>query len=269
MIKTSEYVIKETKKMIRIMRREAKNVLKNEDPEAIHNFRVSARQLRSFLRTIKGLYPRFYLIYIQKQIRKIIEPTNPLRDLEVILEKLEKLQLSDIYQAEYESWKNEIKEEEQKIRQQIFDLLGDPQNLFMLKQLEALLILPVMEQKDILIEDYAHERMHKMRQDWIDQFQKISKKKNDIEWLHDFRLQSKKLRYNLTFYQRVLPPSFVETIKLARKMQNILGEVNDYEILENKIPEDRLSPELRQEILKQTAIQKTNFIKKAAKIKVL
>jgi phosphohistidine phosphatase len=267
MIKISEYITKETTRMINQVKRSSREVLKGQDPEAIHNFRVNIRRLRSFLQTIVPLYHKPYIKHIISSLKQIANETNDLRDLEVFLEKVQKFNMPDHLQEEFQNWLHSQHELEQKERDKIQKKLQQPNYLYPVRQLEGLMLQPIPSKSDIWAEDYAMGFIAKARQDWLDDRTKIDRHLNDSEWLHDFRIESKKVRYNIAFYQNVLPPSYGEVAKAARKMQNTLGEINDYHVMEQKIQKDNslsaeLKAELKQNIQEQLDKQKKKLQRK-------
>lgn len=102
-----------------------------------------------------------------------------------------------------------------------------------LRQTEALCILPVRGKRDVAVERFALDLAEPLR-DIVER--KLARLQADprveTPWLHDLRLDCKRLRYVVNFYQDALPPLFQESAKLARKLQNRLGTLNDYANIE-------------------------------------
>ena len=62
----------------------------NEDPEHIHHLRVWTRRSAAALRLYKGLLPRRRRRSIKKQLKRIRTAANDARDLDVLIQRLEK-----------------------------------------------------------------------------------------------------------------------------------------------------------------------------------
>src|SRR5262245_39838052 len=76
------------------IRRQAARLPAEADPEALHDFRVSLRRLRSVLTTFRRIYHRFYIDAICRELGMIADHTNGQRDQEVMASLIGELDLS-------------------------------------------------------------------------------------------------------------------------------------------------------------------------------
>ena len=94
--------------LIAAVRREADRVGASDgrgsDPEAIHDFRVALRRLRTVLRPARRLYGKRRLEEIGGELRRFATASGDLRDAEVLRETLAGLDLPDAAQAGLHAW---------------------------------------------------------------------------------------------------------------------------------------------------------------------
>lgn len=262
-MKIYDFTAREIKKNISYINRYAKQILKDSDPEAVHNFRVFVRRLRSFLQTLGPLYPKVYIKSLQQELKKIANTTSQLRDLEVMLGILQSLTISEQNQAEFQKWMISIETQEGMERNLIKDKLKDPSFLFPLEQLKALLLLPVSEKDNIWVEDFSRSLLSKKKQTWLDRKRKIDRYLEDEIWLHDLRIESKKMRYTIEFYSQFLPLDFQNTGKAAKKMQSTLGDVHDCDFILFRMNHDlTLSDKLKNEVREKILQNRQSYINK-------
>lgn len=262
-MKIYDFAAREIKKNISYINRYAKQILKDSDPEAVHNFRVFVRRLRSFLQTLAPLYPKVYIKSLQQELKKIANTTSQLRDLEVMLSILQSLTISEQNQSEFQKWTASIESQEGMERNLIKDKLKDPSFLFPLEQLKALLLLPVSGKNNIWVEDFARSLLSKKKQTWLDRKRKIDRYLEDEIWLHDLRIESKKMRYTIEFYSQFLPLDFQNTGKAAKKMQSTLGDVHDCDFILFRMSHDlTLSDKLKNEVREKILQNREGYINK-------
>jgi len=122
-----------------------------------------------------------------------------------------------------------------------------------LRQVEALCILPVRPKRDVAVERFALDLAEPLRDIVSKKLVRLkADPRLDAPWLHDLRLDCKRLRYVIDFYQDALPPILLESGKLARKLQNRLGTLNDYANIEAHLERlDDLDPEFRAALLER------------------
>lgn len=300
-----EYLEKESRKVISGIRRNAKKIIDDADPEAVHDYRVAIRKLRSIFQNSKNYFGSFYTKYFLNALGNMAKEASSLRDEEVLLEKLtviekelfaspsqihpsdEKIdpEQSDIslentqeqfksrsisdwtaLKQYFEEWKNSRQERESNLRENLKKKLSDPDFLFPLKQLEALFVIPLKTENPEFAENFAFSVTSKQKVKWANKIKTLEKNKKNIDWLHDLRIESKKMRYLIESYRPLLPPVYKETEKLARNMQKYLGDLNDNAFIRDKIEKDKsIQPDLKVYLLKYLKKDEKNILEKFLK----
>ena len=247
----SEFVPKNTSRIISSAKRALKNIYKGEDEEALHDTRVAIRRIRSILRELRRVYDTYYIDIVRNQLKSFFNITGDLRDLEVSIEILSKLKISDTNLDAFTSYLNSLKEKEKSLRKEViekidFKSLDDPA-----KTLQSLLNLPLKPEKDKSVEIFAFKKANKLRKSAIKMAVFVKEKIADSELSHDFRILFKRLRYTVEFFKTVLPPTYVKIARTAKKMQSLLGDIHDYDVLLVAIKKENelVTEELKQELV--------------------
>ena len=242
-----EYTRQEIQKLIRRIRNRARTVLQAQDPEAVHDFRVHIRRLRTVLRPLNDVYGKFYVQYFRDALRDIAACTSELRDEEVLHATLDDLSLADANMEDRrQQWLQIRKDREVTLRSHFHKELLKDSFLYPLKQMEALLILPVPIKRSRDGEEFAMETVRAEKDIINKRLQRLHRNLDNPAWFHELRLEFKKLRYMTDFYTYLLPPSARHTIKTARKLQNLLGDLHDCDFIHERLETDpELSADLR------------------------
>ncbi len=269
----SEFLQKEIPKLIRAVRRHGRTVANNPERlepggdasvarmnEAVHDFRVNVRRLRCVFKTVTPVYGNFFSGYFRTALKKIQDATGELRDVEVLADHLQSKSIrtppadapesGEAFLERLQAYTEQTRRREKELRSALRKQLNDDAFLYPLKQLEALLVLPVRESRDREAEVFALEVVQKMRDRLQKKVDRIAERAGDAPWLHALRIDCKHIRYVTEFYRYVLPPSVQQTSRFAKKMQNKLGDLHDYDFILELIDAqgEELGPELREEL---------------------
>jgi len=212
-------------------------VLKDLDAEFLHEFRVAGRRARSALSQIKGVFPEPSVTWFGEEFRWLTTRTGPTRDMDVYLLKIPAYQ-----DALPEGVRDELvplvsfleKKKRQRHRRLVRSLtsarytrLTDSWFEFLQEPKQEVTPTPNAGRP---IAAVARERILKA-------FHKILKKGAMIGWntpaeaLHRLRIDCKKLRYLLSFFQSLFPPEAVDPlIKELKLLQDNLGDFNDLQV---------------------------------------
>jgi CHAD domain-containing protein len=252
----SEFVPKSTLRLISAAKRALKNIHKGEDSEALHDTRVAVRRLRSVLREIRSVYDIYYINLVRNALKEFFEITGALRDLEVGIEELSKLKVSEANLERLNAYVNSLKAEEEVLRKSVIGKISETWIDEPAKTLQSLLNLPLKPSKDGPVEIFAFKKANKLRKNAKKMAGFIKSKVGDIELLHDFRIIFKRLRYTIEYFNSVLPGTYPLIARHAKKMQSLLGDIHDYDVLIQRVEKEdaSLTQELAEElkaILKQ------------------
>ena len=208
----------------------------DKDIENLHQFRVSLRKARAFLKEFKIYFDESWYQNIYPKIKDLMTPTNKKRDIDVLLSNFDEymLNLPPSMQESIQEFKNLLlklqKEEENKVIELLKkDKFNEIKNSLNNIEFKEIANFP------IIITSY---RAIEKRKDKIFKMAKNITKDSPAHEYHRLRIEFKKMRYLLEFFSHMF--SFKETkefIKNSKKIQNILGRHQDLEVQRNDIKE--------------------------------
>lgn len=274
-ITLSGYIRERLFELILQTRLRARAVRLSADPEAVHNFRVSLRRLRAALRAMRLHRDDFYLRYFEKSLKAIADRTTDLRDFEVLLETVDGLDLDEATRAGITPFLERYRNLEREGRARFKESLEQPEALWPLKQLRAFLLLPERPAELPTPARVAIKAVNRVLRPVRKKLKMIRKRRTNTPWLHRLRIDCKRLRYTVDFYQGLLPLGYATLSKTARSLQNHLGDIHDCDfILEHLAVDSTLTPEyherLRESLQKRRAgILKTTVKKSDEQTRVL
>lgn len=234
------------------------DVLKDRDPEALHQMRIGMRRLRTI---VIGFAPALDLpkAASEKEIGKIARILGNLRDLDVLQEALEsryqpalpakeqpkmKLALTKLAKQRRKALKQVQKtlkhqKEYQKLKQALQGWLSKP-TCKVLAQMPVTDVLP-----DILSPFVSQLLLHP---GWLvgvevgspdsDSPQKMTPAAVESliatqgEMLHSLRKQAKRVRYQMSLFTELYGPTYQNYVEDVKQMQTVLGDIQDSEVLE-------------------------------------
>jgi CHAD domain-containing protein len=212
-------------------------VLQDLDPEFLHEFRVAGRRARSAISQIKGVFSEPVVSHFGEEFRWLGTRTGPTRDMDVYLLKIPSYQnaLPEGVRGELAPLVSFLeKKKRQRHRQLVRSLTSRRYERLVsawsefLEETSPETPPPFNAGRPIAV--VARERI-------LGLFHKILKKGARIGWdtpadaLHRLRIDCKKLRYLLSFFQSLFPPeALAPLIKELKKLQDNLGDFNDLQV---------------------------------------
>lgn len=206
------------------------------DTEFLHDFRVSIRRARSAISQIKGVFNEDQTLLLKNRLAALGKLSNELRDLDVYLLKEDEYKglVPDSLKKDIEPLFTYLQEKRKTAfhhfihsiqSKQYQDILQDWQNAIQKKENEI-----GGENADLDILLLARKRIYKIYRKIIRSGSEILKDSQD-EYLHSLRIECKKLRYLLEFFNSLFPGQEVDyLIKKLKKLQNNLGDFNDLDV---------------------------------------
>ena len=208
------------------------------DPEGVHSMRVASRRLRSALRDFTPYLHKRRLSSSLKSLRDIADALGEVRDQDVAIMALEKLQAhsSDDLTPALKQFIDVRKEIRNQAREELVTMLADGE----LKQLELSFTTAVDEataggttrsQAPLLI---SFRKMS--RAIILDRLKELEKLSNglfrpfEVETLHEMRIAAKRLRYAIELFQQCWGRSVATYAKRAAQLQTALGDVHDCDV---------------------------------------
>jgi CHAD domain-containing protein len=211
------------------------------DPEGVHSMRVASRRLRSALRDFLPYLCKRGLNSIQKQLRSIADALGEVRDQDVAIMALQKIETHAPAEVSptLTTFIDARKELRERARKELKLILETGQ----LRELESDFIAGVdkavvtQEQKTQDPPSSRRLTFRKMSRAIIlvrlKELEKLSKdvfSPFEIETLHEMRIAAKRLRYAVELFQQCWGHSIGIYAKRAARMQSALGDVHDCDV---------------------------------------
>lgn len=232
-------------------------VLKDQDPEALHQMRVGMRRLRT---AVTGFAPALDLPSAaqEKQIGKIARILGELRDLDVLKEALENQYFPALPKSEQKLINTALdylekkrtdtfkrikktlagKSSYQKLKQAFHDWFKEPKYQ-VTAQLPILEVLP-----DLLLPEISNFLLHPGWLVGIERDETGIRPKANLdhqaveeqlhqqgELLHDLRKQAKRVRYQMELFTDFYGEAYAAYCKDVKRVQEVLGNIQDSVVL--------------------------------------
>ena len=224
-------------RLLEIMQQNAAGSIRGRDSEFMHDYRVSIRKTRSALSQVKQVLPQGTIATYSKFFSGLGKITNPIRDADVFLLKL------DSYQK---GLKKSARDRLAPLREYIASTRTTAQKKFVtclksadhrkaIKQWRKYLedsspTQPPLENSKRPIYQLADELIWNMYQLALEEGNAITDE-SEAEALHELRKTCKKLRYLMEFFQSLYPAREIrELISALKGLQDNLGEHNDLHV---------------------------------------
>ena len=218
------------------------------DPEAIHDMRVALRRLRIVLRVARPVFGRFHCDAIRGALARVQRASGALRDEEVLRETLTALEANA---PELDAWIVRRARREETLRGIIEHRLRAGDVRRPLRELRALLALPVRPDRRRPVAAFAHKSASRARREVG---RKTDARPDDPTALHELRIACKRLRYTTEIFAEALPPAVAGLAEPAARWQKRLGEIHDLDVARVVIARTRsLSPAVKARVLEAIA----------------
>ncbi len=228
--------------LLETMRKNEDGIIKDIDTEFLHDYRVAVRRTRSALTLIRGIFPETVKERFKAEFSGIGKKSNELRDLDIYLLRGERYTdmlppalrpgiglLFDIITRERKEAHREFVGElaSDSYRRSIGsweDFLNGPA--------EAGALLPGADSPVI---ELAKRRIRKRYKKAVKLGKGIDESSSDRE-LHSLRIECKKLRYYLEFFESLFPADEIkEVIRHLKVLQDNLGDYNDMYVQQERL----------------------------------
>jgi CHAD domain-containing protein len=230
------------------------------DPEAVHDFRVALRRLRTVLRAARSVYGRKRVQPLLLRVAHLAEATNSLRDEEVLDETIAHVALSNGQRAGVTAWLERRALIESRLREAAIERLrgNDLEELCT----ELMKVLADAPHRDVAAERFARTKLNRARARVRDA---LPVDEDDVDGLHRLRILFKRLRYTAEMLGRFLTPedaaaalrerdrtrpNYAAVARLSARMQKSLGSLHDVDhALQVVAVDEELAPDAREELL--------------------
>ncbi len=219
------------------LRKAAKNILKRNDIEDVHDVRVASRRIRSTLSAFSDHLPKKQFNSWMKDTRAITKTYGKVRDLDVQLDLINQI-YSETDDSKLRSGLRRIKLRleqkrkslQEKTAQSTQSLLESAAIVDLSDWVSEILEKPVEEE---LFSPALYQLGYKQIQNRLDEFLFYEVFIFDIqrvEELHSMRISAKKLRYSLEIFAELYHHETDFAQKITKQAQDYLGEIHDCDV---------------------------------------
>lgn len=212
------------------------------DIEFLHDFRVAVRRTRSALSLIRGVYPKEEVTRYKSLFSNLGRQTNRLRDLDVYLPKQDayRARIPDFLRPALDLYFESLREERKSVRRKLVKDFApkrvDPE----LDRWESFLESRKIPTDDcpnarLPVEPVARKLLAKRLGKILAEGRALTPGTPDSQF-HELRIDFKKIRYLTEFFSSLFPPGELNpVVKALRKIQNILGDLNDIAVQQESL----------------------------------
>jgi CHAD domain-containing protein len=196
-----------------------------DDPDALHDFRVAVRRMRSVLKSTRVLFDEDWLRALRKELRWIGGELAAARDLDVLLAQLRK-------QAgpEGASVVRLLETERRRAWKRVRTALSSERYVQLLDRVIAAVDAPPVRQADLSLEAVARREFKKLRR----AARKLGPKAS-AEQVHRTRILAKHARYAAELAEPVARRRASRFVEAAKQFQDVVGSHQDAVVAAEKI----------------------------------
>ncbi|MEM1033870.1 MAG: CHAD domain-containing protein [Myxococcota bacterium] len=204
------------------------------DPEAVHDFRVALRRIRTVTRASRDLYGKRAMAAAEATCRQYGDLTGALRDAEVLADTLAAASLGPPERVAAERWLTEVRSREVVMRERVVARLAGHELEAGFVALEAR--LGRKPKRITTLADFGAACLARARAAILE---RLPVTEGQPEQLHRLRVRFKRLRYTAEMLVGFSPAldddkkgrrmrrAWADTARHARHMQGHLGRLND------------------------------------------
>lgn len=208
-----------------------------DDPEFLHDLRVSVRRIRSLLGQLKGVFPEAVVARFAPRWKWVGEVTGPARDLDVHALELDALiaRVPADQRGHLEPLRPFLAARREAAHAALVEALDGPAWRELVEDWQAFLraeaaARPTAPRARQPIAGVARQRIRKVYARVLREGRAITDD-SPAEPVHDLRKTCKKLRYLLEVHASVLPPDATSrAVRHLKKLQSLLGTFNDQDV---------------------------------------
>jgi CHAD domain-containing protein len=196
-----------------------------DDPDAVHDFRVAVRRMRSVLKSTRDLFDEDWLRALRAELRWIGGELAAARDLDVLLTRLRKEA-----DSEAASVVKLLETERRRAWKRARAALSGERYLKLLDRLTAAVDAPPVRQSDLSLEAVARREFKKLYR----AARKLGPKASAAE-VHRARILAKRARYAAELAEPVAGKRARRFVKAAKKFQDVVGSHQDAVVAADRI----------------------------------
>ena len=226
--------------------------VRRDDPDALHDFRVALRRARCLIGQLRGVLAADELEHFRREIRWLGALSGPVRDRDVLLERLASSRrgLAPEEEAALEPLLALLRRERDAARLEIHQAMGSARYRRLLDEWERVASARDDEPSDgagdppppsgakTAARPVAAVAAEAIERAWrrLLRHGRAASEKSSAEALHRVRIDGKKLRYLLELFQSAYPGvDLGPTVSALKRLQDSLGELNDATVREESL----------------------------------
>lgn len=220
-------------------RRHEQGIIRDDDEEFLHQYRVSLRRCRALIGLLHPLFEKQQKVMLKLALRTLMQHTNTLRDLDVFLMKMEEYffllehchhngltrffdDLQDTRRKTFKQVKRWLKSNEYQQHCTLIDGLLD--------ELKHAATANSAPKAAISSKTLAQTTLHHHYHRFTKRSEGIAATSPDHK-LHQLRIEGKKFRYALEYFTPLYPKAQAkQQLLLLKQVQTSLGDLNDLAI---------------------------------------
>lgn len=216
-------------------RQHEKGIIRDDDCEFLHQYRVALRRCRALISLLKTLFDPQQKVMLNNELKTLMQKTNLLRDLDVFLYKMDDYFscLEHQYHQGLTCFFDELQDERRRAFKELKKWLKTEsyeQQCSLVQGLLAEMETSQTAEGHITSQDFSKGIIWKHFHHAQALCHKLSNSSPD-DAIHQLRISCKKLRYLLEYFSPILPSKIgKEQIKCLKQLQDELGEFNDSSI---------------------------------------
>jgi CHAD domain-containing protein len=201
---------------------------------AVHQMRVATRRLRSAFRIMEGYYHPGMIRPLLKNLKYTAQMLGTVRDLDVMIQRLQEFQVSgnEAQQAAFAILIQQLTRKQNTCRAHLEDWLDSREYRRFIKQFSAFVTesgYGALKPADSAV---PYQVRHVVPTLFYEQLARVRAydtllPTDDANLLHRLRIECKRLRYTLTFFDNVLGTTVGDFIDEVKAIQEYLGQLND------------------------------------------
>ena len=209
------------------------------DPEALHDMRVATRRMRAAFRLFKEYYEKQTAKRLREGLKQTGRALGGVRDFDVLRIRVNAYResLPKGRRKEMEGLLSVIKEQRERARAEMLATLGSSEHRQWLETMQTFVenegmgvrqspatTVPIACRVEEVVPELVYRHFKQVRA------YGTTLDRADIPHLHALRIEVKRFRYTLEFFQGVLGPEAAEVITRAVALQDHLGDLHDMDV---------------------------------------
>ncbi len=214
--------------------------LAGEDPEELHQMRVSVRRMRAMLRSAEPFLDHRWSNPLRRELGWLGGCLGPVRDLDVLLGHL-RGQIDDLPENDRNAASHLIAEldgERSTARRELVNALNSDRYTALLETLADAVNAPLPAAEPSKSAPDGKSELRSLVTTQLRKMRKLVKRAGtdatDSE-LHEIRIRGKRLRYTAELAAPVLGKRVQHLLQAAKRLQDVLGEHQDAAVAEHRI----------------------------------